>query len=631
MLSKKSLFIGGGALAFLVVLHVLLTLLLGSRTWDNFETALNSRFGEGAWSSNSHSFSLLSRTLTVTGLRVTPPAPPAPTPAPPTGGAPEGEDPPPESPFNLEIDYLAVQGSLGGVWPRFLQPGQNADPARGALWKKLALKNLSFFRFVGQERLTVTAASLELGALALQAHDAEGLYALLASMSLASAALDSLQISALRPGPQAETVSFHVSRLALSEASFDPAAAPNPKSFLDLLLSLRASSLAADDAELKFSEGPQEIVQARVGSLAARGLAPQGLVDAWESSDALLKIASLAEPDRAESLAAQEIALKGLDLSVLLRRAKATVDRLSTSYYFPSLERVLSDLPRAADLVSPAVSLAQGTLKGVSLVTLGGLKWDIGAIAIEGPFVAGALPQGTVAMTEVVLSPPENTERLGDFALAFANFLRSRERPNLPLSLKATFASAPEAGILKWSLDSLESPGLAALSLGLEMGALSPTVLEEFSALSLDRFVASFPASEAQKGLSLRNFYLKYADHSLFEAIIDYNAAQYALEKASLRGEVFRLATVLTEELFGDSFLSGPKINNQLLHFINSPGELLLNVAPDPPLAVSAIESSPRENRNDLYNSLKVSLKYNQEPETPFLWETQALPPGAAD
>ncbi|MDR1038108.1 MAG: hypothetical protein LBT40_16550 [Deltaproteobacteria bacterium] len=83
----------------IVVIFVLVGHFVGTRAWESFSEALDKTSGEGSWTVDSHTFSLMSRTLTVKGISLNYPSsePPRPGPtAPPsaTSTATDGEESP---------------------------------------------------------------------------------------------------------------------------------------------------------------------------------------------------------------------------------------------------------------------------------------------------------------------------------------------------------------------------------------------------------------------------------------------------------------------------------------------------------------------------------------------------------
>ncbi|MDR1042068.1 MAG: hypothetical protein LBR80_18240 [Deltaproteobacteria bacterium] len=608
---------------------------VGARAWETFSAAMDKTAGQGNWSAGEHEFAFLSRTLTVKGLALNFPAPPAAPPEVPPDAAGAAPAPSPASSNRREgtfvrLDTLKIQGTPDrDVLERLMGDGVlPAGPGRD-LFELVSIDGLTGEKTRQGLTTEYGFTKLELSGLGLKEIPREtevGSPDFLKAVVLKKAELSGYHTGFAAPAETGEDFSLSLGSLSLEAPGLGDGFG-NPDNYYDYLRNVSAASASLAGFKTSVSQGGVAAFTGEAGKLDLKGLTAGGSANSFSGSGIRVEMKDPATPDFTAVVALAEFELARPDLTVPLARAGDVADRLATKYYFPSVSRIWQEFPRISDIVSFPFGMERGTIRGLSGAVEPGPSLKVAEGLLTGPITAQTLPKGALELKGVVYTPPPDPQSLSEGNLkTLTMLLPYLGQDVLELNAKLAFASDPGTGEYRLTLNELSAKGAGELTGSVSLEGIRSELMDPLSRI----YLSDLPRLSFGRDLSkvgLQRLQLNYTDRGFIPAAYSYLAEQTNQEAGAVREAVTTNVTNMIRDRMGPEIEDIEPVLSEIGGFLAAPGTLSASSAPSPPLNHEVYESIPEGDQAAWRNAMNISVTVNGAAPTPLRFRN---PPVAA-
>ncbi|MDR1313122.1 MAG: hypothetical protein LBQ12_05370 [Deltaproteobacteria bacterium] len=633
--------------AIIAAVFVIASHFAGAKAWESFSAALDRAAGKGAWVASGHSFSLLSKTLTVDGLALNFPSPdpgpsraaaPAATlqPGPsqdggdasggqaddsaagdlpePASGATSAPAPARREGTFVRIDTVTIQGGPDrDALESLVEKGVLPPGDGGTMFKLLSMEGLAGEKTMSGLTTEFEINRLAVSDLALKPTLEEAIVGspdFLKSVTAARIELAGYRTGFASPAVTGENFTMSLDEFSAESISLGPGFS-NADNNYDFLRNLSAAVFRLTAFKTSVSSGGVEAFAAEAGELALSGLLSGGLADSFTGKGIKVTMRDPAAPDFAALLTLDSYDLVRPDFTVPLARAGDTADRLATAYYTPSVSRIWQDFPRVSDLVSFPFGLERGTVQGLGAAVEPGPSVRIARGVVQGPFKAQELPNATLELTSLVYTPPPDPESLKEGLLREATLLLPYlGQEVLEINAKVDCSADGSAGTYRVTLNELTAKGAAELTGSVALEGMHSALLPPLSQTPLSDLVGLSFDKELDK-VALQRVQLNYSDRGLLPAYYSLLSEVYGQEATDVRDAFTRSISKQIRDRLEGKLVDIEPLLSEIASFLAAPGTFSASAAPDPPLSHSVATAFPQDDPAAVQNALNISVTAN--------------------
>ncbi|MDR0549736.1 MAG: hypothetical protein LBI10_10070 [Deltaproteobacteria bacterium] len=611
-------------LAFLVVALVVLCALvaggyyyyqsqLAKEAFEIFSVSMNKAVGPNQWTTGSHDFSLLQRTLTVNDIKFSLKTPEKP------------------QSLNFTVSQVRVKNGLRlATLNKILALADWRGQAETHIADELVIADIktsfsppSLEGDQGPIDFTISSINIESAKLISSGQEeVPGVIGFLKNLRLSSFVIDKIT-SNLKTKANAEVFNLALGPINLNEPRF----LEGVKSLDDPLLFLKFFSFSCQEFRVQnflfnfVAENRAGELSLKFGDLLEQGVSYDGRVKKANFKDLEFKL-SENKGNIHLKMKLDSFDANGLDYSQFLNRAAEPVlERLiriknEGTYEFnrEDFEQIYGRLYTLANMFSMPYDLDNISYAGMEITFNDVLTIGSKQGSLVGPFKTARVPASQSQQVDLYVRLPKEPQdkRVELLSLAY-NFGERFGQTDFSFNFISKLSYDSSVGGYRIDQNSVVSPNLFQLEIGGQLTGLTETLIKKLNEIPI-RDVTAIAGVEEILSLGLSNLAIQYNDASLFEKII----AAFSKE-TKIDPQIFRQA--LKEELIPNklieklklSGLSNPEPVTKILQsFVDNPQKLTLGVNPNQPF--TALTALTLRNLYGSLNALKISVSANDSP-----------------